>query len=433
MHLQSIIAAAGGLVVATSALLLPPDLPVPAADNNDVVSALPIPSDVEIDVDMILADIPGFQTVMLECPGCLSHHGKHHKGWKHKNKGGKHSNPMIPAGKKGEHEHKKDQKHHKGHKGAHRQKEIPSHLKLDFGIEQGEDGDRLTMNGYQLYPIADSQRGSPIAAVLPDMPPPGMPPPPEMAHHMPGHIKGFPIPKQAFQTLGFITHSSVRATGEEDGSDLSVIDVELQIMQVGDKFTKDIDMVVVSLVKSASGKLAISRILEIEKPDKHSPTDDMKECSTVLCKWRAMILEKLSSFQIFKPCSGRKGQGMLPPPHGDKMSEGPHHPHMHHHGSRHPWARFIVRIVTHILLPVLIGILAGVSAGLIGMMVGTIIVFVWRLLFRREGVRHSHRCRYARRAARREAALAADEKAGLMEQQEEEAADLPPKYDEAEN
>lgn len=59
------------------------------------------------------------------------------------------------------------------------------------------------------------------------------------------------------------------------------------------------------------------------------------------------------------------------------------------------------------------------------MMVGTFIVFLWRLFFRRSSARSSHRCRYAHKASRHERA-AAEEKSGLLNEQED--VEAPPAY-----
>lgn len=64
----------------------------------------------------------------------------------------------------------------------------------------------------------------------------------------------------------------------------------------------------------------------------------------------------------------------------------------------------------------------------IGIMVGTVIVFLWRLLFRRSYARDSHRCRYAHKAAESEDAVD-EEKSGLLNEPEE--AEAPPAYAES--
>lgn len=62
------------------------------------------------------------------------------------------------------------------------------------------------------------------------------------------------------------------------------------------------------------------------------------------------------------------------------------------------------------------------------MVVGTVVVSVWRFFFRRNSTTHARRRRHSlRKAARQEEAAYSDEKAGLMNYQDE-----PPAYQEPE-
>ncbi|KAI0913763.1 hypothetical protein F4823DRAFT_575368 [Ustulina deusta] len=375
MHLRSLIAGVG-LVAATNAVLLPPDFPI----ADDSVTTLPVPT--EIDADVALSKVPDTQTLDLECPGCLRFGHKH-------------------------------------------EKEVPSHLKLDFTIESTDGADRLTLNGYELYPNPDLLRTALTAPVLPDMASRqvGAKPP------VRGGMMNRPYKKQ---TLGFAMETDAVPT--DDGEDLQLINVEIQIIEVGDVFVEHIPNVQVKLVKTASGKLAIGTIDTIRFQAGGSP-DGRKECSTTVCKWKALFFEKLARIFSLKDCSGSRP----PPPfhghhhgehgeHGHGHGDGPgphHHPPPHHMGHRHSWGHGFRIFVTHILFPIIIGIVAGVSASLIGMMVGTFIVFLWRLFFRRSSARSSHRCRYAHKAAKHES-VADEEKSGLLSHQED--VEAPPAY-----
>ncbi|KAI0425282.1 hypothetical protein F5Y09DRAFT_322120 [Xylaria sp. FL1042] len=374
MQLRSLIAGVG-LVATTNALLLPPDLPI----ADDSVTTLPVPT--EIDADVALSKVADTQTLDLECPGCFRVGRKH-------------------------------------------EKEIPSHLKLDFSIESTDGADRLTVNGYELYPNPDLLRNTLMAPVIPDM-----------ASRQVGakpRLRGGMNRPQNNQRLGFAMETEAVATDDEE--DLQLVNVEIQIIEVGDVFIERIPNVQVKLVKTPSGKLAIGTIDTIRSEVAGSP-DGRKECSTTVCKWKAMFFEQLYRIFSFKGCDGSRPP---PPPHGHHHGEhkhghgpGPHHhphPHPHHMGHRHGWGHGFRVFVTHILFPIMIGIVAGISASLIGMLVGTFIVFVWRLLFRRSSSRSSHRCRYARKVAKDENATS-EEKSGLLNEHED--IEAPPAYAES--
>lgn len=305
MHVKSIIAAASGLVVATSALLLPPDLPV---TEKDMMSTLPVPTN--LDVDIQIANAPTTQSVALKCPGCV----------RRKDHGPKHPHiKELPA--KGKPKH---------HKGKHN-KEIPSHLNLDFNIESINGADRLTVNGFELYPNLDpnEQLSAPLVFDKPM-----------------GHIKGKPM--NLLKPLGYGVHTGLVATNEDEN--LQLLSIELQIMQYDGVFNDGIPDVMVTLVKSQSGKLAMGNVNVIEKAGR--PMGNQKECSTMLCKWKAILMQKLSALRS-KGCGGRR------PASAEK--------HDQEHGSAPQpprWARILMRFSTRVLLPVLIGALAGVSAGL---------------------------------------------------------------------
>lgn len=77
--------------------------------------------------------------------------------------------------------------------------------------------------------------------------------------------------------------------------------------------------------------------------------------------------------------NGHHGGGHHGFPHA---TDEPHRPYRHHH--RHGGiARFLKGIVMHIFIPVLIGIMVGITASLIGMVAGHVVIFAWRMLFRR--------------------------------------------------
>jgi hypothetical protein len=293
MQLQSLITAFG-LVATTNALLLPPDLPVA---ENDVITTLPVPT--RIDVDIAIAQVPESRTLALKCPGCLRHGPRHRK-------------------------------------------EIPSHLKLDFGIESADGADRLIVNGYELYPNPDPLRKALTAPVLPDMFNRNMGVPPR--------FKGGPNRPQRIQPLGFGMQTQTITTDDED--DLQLINVEIQIIEVGNVFIEDIPNVQVKLLKTPSGKLAIGNIDTIDATANGS-VEKQKVCSTMLCRWKTLFFEKLSRVLNLKGCGSRPARPAHHGGHGH--SPRPHHSRL---------GKVFTVLVMNVLLPIALGLAAGLSAGL---------------------------------------------------------------------
>ncbi|KAI4866206.1 hypothetical protein F4820DRAFT_267339 [Hypoxylon rubiginosum] len=374
MQLTSIIAAAG-LAVSTNALLLPPDV---SASDNDIVSTLPV----AVEVDVNIPKTAEAQNLKLKCPRCpvrIPHHGK----------------PIIVN-------------------------DIPSHLELDFTIESSDGADRLLLNNFELYPNADPFTNSLVAAVRPDFA--------SRQSKRPPHFKG-PQP-QSIHSLGFGMQTTPVAKSEEDS--LELVMVELDIIEVGDIFIDGIPNVQIKLVKTPTGKLMIGEI-ETSESQMRNPMDKQEECATLICKWKAVIMQKLASLRAHKGCGGRparvkghghvKGQGHHGRPH--KASDDGEHRGQRHGNHQKNWGLLFKNIASHILLPVAVGILAGVAASILGMMVGTLVVFLWRLAFRRGGSRRSHRHGRHHKASHHEAVVE-DEKSGLMAGGEE--IDAPPAY-----
>jgi len=309
MHLHSFIAAAG-LVAASNALLLPPDLPL---SDSDSITTLPVPT--EVDADAVISQIPETRTLALKCPGCMR----------------------------------------RGRNPKH-QKIIPSHLKLDFAIESREGVERLTVNRYELYPNPDPVANTLGAPVLPDL----------ADRHMgiPPRFKGGPNRPQRIQPLGFGMQTQAVTTDDDD--DLNLINIEIQIIEVGNVFIEDIPNVQVKLIKTPSGKLAIGAIDTIDARPVGSEGKMQKTCSTMLCKWKTMFFEKLAHIFTFKGCGGSKA-GSQPYPHHNGEHHAGHReqgPHSHHMDEKHPMGTIMMAFISHVILPVLVGIVAGISVGL---------------------------------------------------------------------
>ncbi|KAI6085286.1 hypothetical protein F4821DRAFT_152751 [Hypoxylon rubiginosum] len=376
MQLTSIITAAG-LAASTNAILLPPDV---SASDNDIISTLPVP----VEVDINLPKAAETQNLKLKCPGCpvrIPHHGE-----------------------------------------AKIVNDIPSHLELDFTIEPSDGVDRLLVNNFELYPNADPFRNSLVAAVRPDVVS-------RKQSKRPTHFKG-PQP-QNIHSLGFGMQTTPVAKSEEDS--LELVMVELDIIEVGDIFIDGIPNVQVKLVKTPSGKLMMGEVETIES-SMRNPMDKQEECATLICKWKAVIMQKLASLRLHKGCGGRPAH--VKGTHDHVKGQG-HHGRPHHasddgeHRGQRPgshqknWGLLFKNIASHILLPVAVGILAGVAASILGMMVGTLVVFLWRLAFRRGGSRRSHRHGRHHKASHQEAVVE-DEKSGLMTGEED--VEAPPAY-----
>ncbi|KAI1106047.1 hypothetical protein F4804DRAFT_330790 [Jackrogersella minutella] len=379
MLLTSIIAAAG-LAASTNALLLPPE--ISEADSNNLATTLPVPISASFpDVD---------RNLKLKCPGCsvrIPHHGK-----------------------------------------VKIVNDIPSHLELDFNVETVGSADRLMLNGFELYPNADPFRNSLAATVRPDVP--------RRQTKRPTHFKK-PEPQLA-QSLGFGMQTRP-VSNPDDKDSLELVMIDLDIIEVGDVFIAGIPNVQIKLLKTATGQLMISDIETTDSETKQgNPMDKQEECTTLVCKWKAIIMQKLASLRLHKGCGGHsthtKGNDQAKeevstgapiwnaPADGDNTLQ-------HGHRQRN-WGLLFKNIASHILLPVAVGILAGVAASILGMMFGTFVVFLWRLVARRGSSRRHHRHSHSHhhhKASHSEAAFH-DEKAGLMVAEAEEGDAPPPVY-----
>jgi len=387
MLLKPLTLAAGLMALpATRALLIPPEV-----SDADIQVANTIES--------VGSQVAATQVVDVECPGC----------------------PILLTCRRG--------------KGVQLKIDRPSHLELAFSVDHQPDHDRLLVNGFELFPSS-----SPFSATLsapqivdPEEKDKGKRHHSEDEHHERPH-KLTPQP----QRLGFglkVTPPKKDAEGQ-----FELVEVELQIIEVGVAFIDGIPNVKVKLIKDGEGRLLMSQIEKGEPKNLlKGPGDSGAKCTTALCKWLAIARQRLERFKGFGHCHDALKYA---PVSGDAPHRRPHHhrPHHHHPGAdnwratyqgRH-WGKLFKHMASHILLPVLIGIVAGVSASLIGMAVGTVLITLWRAVFRRRrGGGCGHRRRHSghghhHKAPRKEAALS-EEKSGLMEYQDE-----PPSYEEEE-
>lgn len=396
MLLRPLLAAAG-LTAATQAFLLPPEI---SSHDVDIIEAIPFES----------AGIAQTQTVHLDCPGCPPVSDKHHGKPKH------------------HHEH-------------------DSHLELDFSIDRAAAGDRLMLNGFELYPHSDPFTNVLVAPQVAEKPKNHEGHDDHKEHHehakegeddnskaLLSHHKFQPGGGKFVveQQLGFSLRVRPVETSAEDALDLVVVD--LQIIEVGSVFVDGLANMRINLIKTPDNELLIGNIEQTASESVSTPMEEEKECTTTLCKWKAIVAEKLSKMKMHG-CHGmmgaKAGQG-----------NGNGNGNSHGHGQAHPqtnglfdkpngWSLLFRKLTSHIILPVLVGIVAGVSVSIVGMIIGTVLVGVWRKFVRGQSFFPQHRRRshsstgHHHKAARAEAA-AAEEKAGLMEEHVEE---LPPAYE----
>jgi len=231
--------------------------------------------------------------------------------------------------------------------------DIESELQLSFSII-GNDIDILSLNGIQIFPPRDMSI-EPLTA-------------PQITSDGQKDLR-----------LGY--ELSIKPVVKSDNDQLELISIHLQVVEIADQFVNGLDSVELKLLKTPSGKLMIGS-LDIAPTTNPiiNPSDNGKECTTLICKWRAIVSDKLSHLKPTKGC-GSKNR----PNHSAGRPHKQHHPHHPHH-KHFVVARFFLAlksVAIHVLIPIIIGVAVGMTASLIGMLVGNIVVFFWRTLYRR--------------------------------------------------
>lgn len=148
----------------------------------------------------------------------------------------------------------------------------------------------------------------------------------------------------------------------------------------------------VKLIKHPEGDISIMPITTAAPIHGTKPQQDDKECQgwPVLCKWRAMITDRIQNMK--GGLEKVKGGCMKGRPHGaskDEMEhdERPHHrpghgrpPHGPHGIMRHhrtgPLSRFL-QTISRIMIPIVIGISIGAFTYAMGWLLGCIIAYAW--------------------------------------------------------
>lgn len=246
----------------------------------------------------------------------------------------------------------------------------PNHLELDFSISNEESGDRLLLNGFELYPNPELLSRTLTAKQVPDWKPHfwGKHHGPHHGegkdaegHHGPwggrhgpfGHgpkgnaPEGWPhFLKFEDAPLGFAMHTNPVAKTDEE-SRLEMVEVELQIIEVGNNFVKGIPEVHVKLIKDDEGRLMIGKI---EADQTKAEDAQAEECQTALCRWAKSFFGSTG-----RPCHGKGREGAAVTQGDEEQRWEPR---------EHSWGTLFKNIASHILLPVAIGIVAGVSVSL---------------------------------------------------------------------
>ncbi|KAK0628694.1 hypothetical protein B0T17DRAFT_505339 [Bombardia bombarda] len=333
------------------------------------------------------------QVIKVECPGC----------------------PILVEG-------------HGGQK-AELQTDKKNHLELSFSIDHQPESDRLLLNGFELYPSADPFHDilwAPLSLdkkavkVDGDEDRPGRSTPPPFRPH-----------GSKPQHLGYSLR--IHPVAQDEGSQLELIALDLQIIEVGTVFIDGIPNVHVKLIKDPSGKLLIGDIeTTTSETLQKTPLDKQQdECITLMCKCLAIVQDKIKNMRRpGKPCHGMMRGGGLPaassdgeeevqskeaqvgkdgdhpaPPsgHWHKEHRPPHHPHHRFHfdgyGPRRTWGQFFKNTALNILL----GTVVGLTFGLIAAVISSF---------------------FPESDDEKEADFVEEEKAGLMEHQ-----DPPPSYE----
>lgn len=261
--------------------------------------------------------------------------------------------------------------------------QVDSALKLDFRLVHDEI-DRLYLNNLQIYPMSPSAENflNPLTAA-------------QMIKNYDNAWEYSSTPK-----LGYAISVSRPATNQ---GQLDLVSIHVEILEVADVYLPSMPSVEIKLLETPSHKLMIGDALVMEAitiPAK--PKEDEPECTTILCRWRAIVADRLSKL---KGCGSKASPApaiqVVPahdihghhgrPHHDGKHPDGPHRPFRHHHRHRHGgFARFLKGLVIHVVIPVLIGVMVGITASLLGMVVGHIAIFVWRILFRRNTPRQQY-------------------------------------------
>ncbi|KAH8838237.1 hypothetical protein MCOR27_010838 [Pyricularia oryzae] len=373
----SAVIAAAGLAAASEAILLPPG-------SYDLSSAEPTFKALPFAIGPDAED----QTVKLDCPGC----------------------PIVVAG---------DSALYRTRAGD------SSHLELEFSIDHARSGDRLLLNGFEIYPESDPLGPMPLRAMVK----------PDTDDYETQHL---PIDSQ---DLGFSLRVNPAMAMSLDGKN-QLVAVDFQVIEIGNTFIQGLDSVHLKMLKKTdSGALMIAQV-ETGPSENPVPQSNKEPCRTLMCALMGSmdkIMNQVRPHRCNHPSHHHMGNfanmmghiGKEAPHHAEQAEKAEPKPEnkvnqgegqIHHHPQR-TWASLFKQLSYSIILPILIGIVAGISVSIIGMIIGTLIVGTWRVFVRGKSFFPSRRCcrrraGSARKAAAHEASVV-EEKAGLMTNMED--------------
>ncbi|EHK44397.1 uncharacterized protein TrAtP1_008939 [Trichoderma atroviride] len=263
-----------------------------------------------------------------------------------------------------------------------------THLKLDFAVE---DGSRLMVNGFELYPHADPWRGDLTADVV--------------------RASG----SATERTLGYSLSVLPRAKDEEQ--QLELVDVKLRVIEVGHRFVDDIPVVKVGLIKAVTGDIVISDMQLMAAPE--------MPCTTMWCRAKQAV-KGFGGCHRKGPHGPEEANHPPPPPHHKPHHHGrPHHHEPEDWNTQRDWRRLVRNVASHIVLPVLMGITAGVGVAFLAMFLCSV---VYRIsMFVRGGAQRRSWCPHHRRNST-QFPSAEEEKRGLLEDEEAQDSTPAPAY-----
>lgn len=246
---------------------------------------------------------------------------------------------------------------------------LDSYLQLVFTVN--DESDVLSMNGVQIYPPRFDRAPEPLIAL---------------------QVAEGTSPSDATNQnlrLGYeLTFRPVDKTEKSGEDEFQLLAMHFQVVEIGDKFVDGLESVEVKLIKSSSGKLMMADLETA--PTSNPPIDPSKDgadCTTLICKFRAIVAGKLSNMKPKKGGCGSKA-GSVPTISSGRRPHKHHGPRPNHHGHRHRHSKFgrflhtMRSVAFHVIIPVFVGIAVGLSASIIGMIAGQMIVFFWRAIYR---------------------------------------------------
>merc|ERR1711964_786402 len=159
-------------------------------------------------------------------------------------------------------------------------------LQLNFSLSHQNGADQLLLNGLQIYPIDPTSQSfmEPLTAS-------------QMIKTSDDTWQYASNPK-----LGYSLGISRKASSPQDQLDL--VAVHLEIVEVADKFIKGLPAIDLQLLETPSGKLMLGNSGITAPASLSNPTDDDRECTTLLCKWRAIVADRLAALK--KGCGSKR-------------------------------------------------------------------------------------------------------------------------------